>query len=217
VNFNALPQAEKPKKKVSPASILLPIVIVLGIGAVFYTYNLVRNADARNDLVRAQLELVQGQIPQQQEAMEAIKEGLAEIEPRIEPIESEASVFNTTFSTIVEVRNQVDQDVSQIVRLTPEEVALIYGGDEIVGYSSPRSEAVIDHVVERVTVVGESQELDAIFQYAKDLRASGRFSQVVISSIEAYEETITSEVADEEDEAEEEVIRGYNFQFTLIP
>jgi hypothetical protein len=66
-------------------------------------------------------------------------------------------------------------------------------------------------------VVGESQEVDAIFQYAKDLRSSGRFSQVIISSIEAYEEIVTSETEDDEGEAEEETFKGYNFQFTLIP
>ena len=201
VNFNALPQAEKPKKKVSPVSILLPIIIVLGIGGVFFMYNLARNAGASNEVLRSQLELVQGQIPQQQEAIEAIEEELADIEPLIEPIEAEASAFNNTFSTIVEVRNQVDKDVSQIVLLTPEEVALIYGVDEIIGYTSPISEASINHSGDRVAVAGESQELDAIFQYAKDLRASGRFSQVIISSIEAYGE---------------ETLEGYNFQFILI-
>lgn len=114
------------------------------------------------------------------------------------------------------VRNQVDQDLTQIVHLTPAEVALIYGGDEI-RYGSPISEAIIDHVVDSVTVVGESQELEAIFQYARDLRSSGRFTQVIISSIEAYEEDIPLETGDEEGEPEEEIIKGYNFQFALIP
>jgi hypothetical protein len=216
VNFNALPQAEKPKKKVSPISILMPIVIVLGIGAVFYMYNMVRNVDARNELANSQLELIQLQIPRQQEAIGAITEELAEIEPLIEPVLAEANTFNTLYSTMAGVRNQVDQDLTQIVHLTPEEVALIYGGDEI-RYGSPISEASIDHVVDSVRVVGESQELEAIFQYARDLRASGRFSQVIISSIDAYEETVPSETEDAEGEPEEEIIKGYNFQFALIP
>jgi type IV pilus assembly protein PilM len=217
VNFNALPQAEKPKKKMSPISILVPIVIVLGIGAVFYLYNMVRNDDARNDLVRSQLELIQLQIPQQQEAIAALMGEIEEIEPLVEPVEAEASAFNTMYSTIVQGRNQIDQDLTQTVHLTSEEVALIYGGDEIVGYSSPISEARIEHIGDRVMVVGESQEVDAIFQYAKDLRSSGRFSQVIISSIEAYEEIVTSETEENEGEAEEEIFKGYNFQFTLIP
>ena len=202
VNFNALPQAEKPRKKVSRVSVLLPIIIVLGIGAVFYMYNMLRGVGNENDLVRSQLEVIQSQIPLQQKDIGALKDELEEIEPQIEPIESEADVFNTRFSTITEGRNQVDEDTSQIVRLTPDEISLIYGSDEIVGYSSPTSEASIDHAVEVVAVTGESQELDAIFQYAKDLRASGRFSVVVISSIEAYGE---------------ETLGGYNFRFTLIP
>jgi type IV pilus assembly protein PilM len=217
VNFNALPRAEKPKKKVSPVSILLPIVIVLGIGAVFYLYNMVRGAEARNELVNSQLELIQLQIPQQQEAIEAISSELAEIEPLIEPIVAEANAFNGLYSIMAEVRDQVDKDLTQIVYLTPEEVALIYGGDAILDYDTPVSEGVIDHVIERVTVIGESQELDAIFQYAKDLRSCGRFSRVIISSIEAYEETVIPEEEEDEEEPEEEIVKGYNFKFTLIP
>jgi len=68
-----------------------------------------------------------------------------------------------------------------------------------------------------VALVGESQDIEAIFQYAKDLRSSGRFSRVVISSITAYEEIILLETEDGEGEPEEDIIKGYNFQFILIP
>jgi type IV pilus assembly protein PilM len=217
VNFNALPQAEKPKKKLSPISILLPIIIVLGIGAVFYLYNMVGDAGARNELARSQLELIQFQVPQQQAAIGELKDELAEIEPLIEPIAARASVFNGMYDNMFQVRNQIDQDLIQIVHLTPEEVALIYGGDAIFDYASPITEASIDHIVDRVALVGESQDIEAIFQYAKDLRSSGRFSRVVISSITAYEEIILLETEDGEGEPEEDIIKGYNFQFILIP
>jgi type IV pilus assembly protein PilM len=217
VNFNALPHAEKPKKKMSPLSILIPIVIVLGIGAIFFLYNMIKNDNARNELVTSQLELVQLQIPRQQGAISALKDEIAGIEPLIAPLEAEASAFNATYDDMAEGRDRVDQDLTQIVHLTPEEVALIYGGDTVFGYTSPISEATIDHIVERATVVGESQELSAIFQYAKDLRSSGRFSRVIILSIEAYEEVVIPEAEEEEEEPEEEIIKGYNFRFALIP
>jgi type IV pilus assembly protein PilM len=210
VNFNALPQAEKPKKKVSPASILLPIIIVLGCGGVFYMFNLGRNAEARNELLRAQLELTQSQIPEQQALKIGLEEQIAELEPQLEPIKAEADIFNTTFADVQEGRNRIDQEVTQIAHLAPEEVALVYGGDEIMGYTSPAPEASIIHTGDKVTVVGQSQDLDAIFKYARDLRASGGFSEVIISSIDTYEEVLVS------GEDEEEIIRGYNFQFTLI-
>ncbi len=203
VNFNALPQAEKPKKKVSPVSILLPIIIVLGCGGVFYMYNLGRNAEARNELLRSHLEFTQSQIPEQQELKTSLEEQLAEIEPQIEPIKTEADTFDATFTTLEEGRNQMDLDVTRISNLTPEDVALVYASsDEITGYASPISQASIDHSGSTATVIGRSQDIDAIFQYAKDLRASGGFSEVIISSIEAYE-------------SEDGAIKGYNFKFIL--
>ena len=215
VNFNALPQAKKPKKAVSPASILLPIIIALGIGGVFYLFNLGRNAEARNDLVRSQIELTQSQIPEQNAAKVALEEQLTEIEPQIEPVKLQADVFRTLLTSLEAGRSLVDQDLIQITHIGPAEIALIYGGDEIIGYTSPISEASINHTGDRVMVSGKTEELAAIFTYARDLRASGRFSRVVVSSIEAYEEILVTE-AEGEEEAEEEIVRGYNFQFTLL-
>jgi type IV pilus assembly protein PilM len=211
VNFNALPRAEKPKKKLSPVGVLLPIVIVLGIGGIFYMYNLGRNAGAANELLRSQLELIQRQIPEQQAIKTDLEAQLAEIEPQFEPIKAMADGYNLMFDTLQEGTDRIDHEVTQIAHLTPEDVALIYGGDEIVGYSTPTSEATITHPGELATVSGRTQNLAAIFSYARDLRASGNFSSVTISSITAYEDTI----APDEEGGDEVIIKGYNFKFTL--
>jgi hypothetical protein len=99
-----------------------------------------------------------------------------------------------------------------MVRLAPEDVALSYAGDEIMGYAAPISVATINHMGDMSTIAGRTQNLDAIFQYARDLRASGGFSQVTISSITAYKEVIEPGEGDDG----EEVIKGYNFQFILV-
>jgi type IV pilus assembly protein PilM len=202
VNFNALPQAEKPKKKLSPVSVLLPIVIVLGIGGIFYMYNLGRNAETGNELLRSQLELTHLQIPEQQAVNSDLKEQLEELEPQIEPIKAEAEAFNATFAALEEERTQMDRDLTRIANLTPEEVSLVYASDdEIMGYTSPISEASINHSSDTTQVAGMSQDIDAIFKYARDLRASGGFSDVIILSIQAYEEG---------------TVKGYNFKFSII-
>ncbi len=205
VNFNTLPQVEKPKKKASPVAILLPIIIVLGIGGVFYMYNLGRNAGAGSDLARSQLELIQSQIAQQQLVNIDLKEQIAEVESQIEPIKTEADALNTTLNNLTEGLTQMDQELTRIANLTPEDVAVVYASnDEITGYSSPISEASIDCSGSIATVSGKSQNIDSIFAYAKDLRSTGRFSDVIIISIEAY------------GEEEEEELEGYNFKFALI-
>jgi type IV pilus assembly protein PilM len=203
VDFNALPKAEKkPTKKRSLATILLPIVIVLGIGGIFYMYNLSRNAEARNDLVRSQLELTQSLIPQQQAVNTDLEEQIAETEPQIEPIKAEADIYNTTFTALEGGRSQKSQSLTRIANLTPEDVALVYASnDEIMGYAAPIVEASIEYSGSMAKVVGRSRDLDAIFTYAKDLRGTGGFSDVIITSIERYEG---------------ETFKGYNFKFNLI-
>jgi type IV pilus assembly protein PilM len=203
VNFNALPHVEKPKKKkVSPASILLPIIIVLGIGGVFYMYNLGRNAEARNELARSQLNLVQSQIPEQQQVIADLNEQITEIEPQIEPIKAEANALNTTSAYLKEGLNQMDQELTRIANLTPEDVALVYASnDDIIGYESPVSEAQIENGGGMATIGGRSKNIESIFKYARDLRGTGGFSDVIITSIDAYGENS---------------LEGYNFEFVLI-
>jgi type IV pilus assembly protein PilM len=203
VNFNALPHVEKPKKKLSPISVLLPIIIVLGIGGILYMYNIGRSAQSRNDLLRSQVEIVQSQIPGQQAANANLREQIEEIEPQIGPIEAEADAFNTTFTALGRERAQIDRDLTHIANLTPEDVALVYAmNDEIIGYAEPLTEAIIAYNVDiPAKVIGMSRNIEAVFQYARDLRASGGFSDVIISSIERYEDG---------------TVKGYNFEFSII-
>ena len=122
-----------------------------------------------------------------------------------------ADGFNFMFDNLEEGTDHIDHDVTQIAHLPPEDVALVYGGDALVGYATPISEATITHSGETATINGRTQNLASIFQYARDLRASGGFSEVTIASITANEETLEAE-----GEEAEEVIRGYNFRIMLV-
>jgi len=114
---------------------------------------------------------------------------------------------------MVEVREQINEDLSRITGLVPADIALLYGGDKTPSLPGRLDTAEINHSVEEVMVTGVApDEVADIFSYARALRSSGRFSMVVISSIEAYEETIEEEGVDEEDW---ETVRGYNFVFLL--
>ena len=185
VNFNAIPRAEKPKG-ISPIRILMPVVIVIGIGAIYYMWNLVQDTSASNEMLRSQVVLTQSHIPEQNEAIVALEEEITQLEPQIEPLQARARTFNTTFTTLGEEREQVDGDLSMVVRLLPENVDL----------------TTVTHSGEQVVTAGIAPDEDKIFEYARGLRGSGRFSKVVISSIKAVEE--------------EGEIEGYDFQFLLI-
>ena len=190
VNFNALPEAEKPRG-ISLARILTPIGIVIGIGLVSWLWLQVQDIQTHNEAVRSQVEINQALIPPQQDAVAALNEEIAAIEPQIAPLEATAGIFAATFTDLAENRSQIDADLSGIVHLMPAGVDL----------------ASIRHSGPRVTVNGSASEED-IFQYAQNLRSSGRYSGVIISSLNY--KLILEDWEDWETEA------VYDFTFLLI-
>ena len=191
VNFNALPEAEKPKGTgTSLAKILTPI-IVIGIGLVSWLWLQVQDIRTDNEALRSQVEINQSLIPPQQDAVAALSEEIAAIEPQIAPLEATADIFATTFTDLAENRSQIDGDLSGIVNLMADDVDL----------------ASISHTGSRVTVTGTAPE-EAIFQYARNLRSSGRYSGVIISSL-GYELIL-------EDWEDLETGVVYDFVFLLI-
>jgi len=195
VNFNALPGAYLPKGR-PKVGILIPIAIaVVGIGALVYGVPIVQNSMAQTADLRFQLQTTQGLVAQQQKQIAALKEQITRI-PSPEPLEATALVFETTFTNLEHDRERGDGDMRQIVDLLPETVDL----------------TDVTHSGDNVNVGGRAPSETDIFEYARALRNSGRFSLVVISSIEAYEEVIAEEGVEEEDP---EVVTGFDFVFLL--
>jgi len=198
VNFNALPEVYLPKA-LPVARSLVPIGIVVGIGLFIYMGLLVQNSVAHTAVLRSQLALTESRIAQHIAEIATLKEQFEPAEAQIKPVEAQielveatTGVFKATLSSLEEGRERVDGDLSQIVSPT--------GSVDLTEVS---------HRGDTVTVRGIAPDEDDIFEYARGLRNSGRFSMVIISSIQAYIETI-------EGEEEKEETRGFNFEFLLI-
>ena len=88
----------------------------------------------------------------------------------VSSLEETANVFTTTLRDLTAGRDEVNGDLSQINRCLPGAVDL--------------QDAT--HSGDMLTVRGLADNEDAVFRYAKDLRASGRFALVVITDL--YEE-----------------------------
>jgi len=192
VNLNALPESEKPKG-ISLSRILTPIGIIIGIGLVFWLWLQVQDIRTENEALRSQVEINQALIPPQQDAIAALTEEIAALEPKIAPLETKTAVFEDTFTSLGETRSRVDQDLSSAVALLPEDVYL----------------EDINHNIDRLTIRGTASTEEDVLQYARNLRSSGRYQLVVISSIETSIEEMESE-GDEE-------IKTLSYNFTLIP
>jgi len=186
IQINAMPHAERPQKKTSPLNIALPVVIVLGIGAMYFMYNSVRNTTVDNDFKRDQLLALQDQIPSEQFAINDLESQIGELEPVIEPLRTEADVFGDTYTSLGVTRELVDGDTNAVVKALPTDVNLIR----------------ISHQGDIVNISGNAPDEIKVFEYARALRSSGRFTMVVIVSIES--------------ETSEEEALTYNYMFSLF-
>ncbi|MDD4985998.1 MAG: pilus assembly protein PilM [Dehalococcoidales bacterium] len=166
VNFNALPESEKPQG-ISLARILTPVGIVIGIGLVFWLWLQVQNIRSENEALRSQVNVNQSLITQQREEIATLNEDLAAIEPQVAPLEARAGIFSGTFAELGENRSRINRDLSGVVGLMPEDVDL----------------TSISHNGPQITVTGTAPEKE-ILEYAKNLRSSGRYAEVNISSLD---------------------------------
>jgi archaellum component FlaC len=201
VNLNTLPKVYLPKA-LPMARILTPIGIAVGIGILVFMGFLIQNSAADTTELRSELALTESHIAQQEEEIATLKEQIEQVETQIESVavevelveaevelvEATTGVFKATFTSLEEVREEVNADLAQVVILTQ-------GTVELTG---------VNHGGSSVTVNGIAPQEGDIFRYARDLRSGGRFPLVIISSIAEY----TKEV-------EEEEIKAFSFVFLL--
>jgi type IV pilus assembly protein PilM len=159
VNLNALPQAYVPPH-FSIARVLVPVGLAIGIGLVIFGVIFVQHNRGYTQQLYSNLASVQSSVIQKQSAVAALGTQVASLEATANELTSRSSAMQQRRATYY-------NDLSQIVTLAANKVAL-----SNIGYGGSS-----------VTVNGIASDADNIFRYARDLRESGRFSQVWIASI----------------------------------
>jgi Tfp pilus assembly protein PilN len=159
VNLNALPKVYVPPR-FSILRVLVPVGIVIGIGLIIFGVILVQNNRADTETLRSQVTVVQSSVTQKQSE-------IATLSAQVGSLGAIASELDNRVTIMERERAAVHEDLTQIVRLAAEKVTL----------------SSINHGGSAVTVDGVASDKDAIFSYARDLRESGRFSEVWIKSI----------------------------------
>ena len=173
VNINTLPEVHRPKAVRLP-SIIAPIAITIGLGILVYLGILVTNKSNYLSVLNSELIPLENLVAAENQEMAAMEGEIELITPQIAVIEATTGIFDDTFNALVEARIKVNGDMSQVVDLLPGSLDL--------------TAVEVDHTGDLVTVTGLSPNESGIFSYARALRNGGRFSTVVISSIEAIEE-----------------------------
>jgi Tfp pilus assembly protein PilN len=159
VNFNALPEAYLPEH-FSIVRVLVPVGAVVCIGLIIFGVIFTQNNRAYIEELNQELTRAKSTVIQQQVAISALK-------AQIGPIEATANELNIRSSNLIRERAAVHEDVTEIVKLASEKITL---GSVNYGTGS-------------ISVNGAASDENAIFNYARDLEDSGRFSNVWISVI----------------------------------
>jgi type IV pilus assembly protein PilM len=183
VNINTLPEVYRPKAVRLP-SILAPIAITIGVGILVYLGIMIVNKANYIGVLEDELTPLEILVASENNAISALEEDIALIEPQIAVLETAAGIFDGTYDTLFEARDKMNEDMSQIVSLQPGNLL-----------------TAVDHTGDMVMLTGYATNEGSIFNYARALRNSGRFSTVVITAIEAVED--------------DDIIVGLNFEFLL--
>ncbi|MFW6105448.1 MAG: pilus assembly protein PilM [Chloroflexota bacterium] len=167
VNFNTLPEAYLPER-FSIVRVLVPVGIVIGIGLIILGLILIQGN-------RSEIEALRSQLTSTESRVARLQRETATLSAQLGPIEATADELNTRVVTMERGRAQIAEDLSEIDRLAGETITL----------------SNVSHAGSSVTVNGRASDEDAVFSYADNLRKSGIFSSVWISSITGGESGFT--------------------------
>jgi type IV pilus assembly protein PilM len=184
VNINTLPDIYKPKpvrlpNLLAPLLITIGVVILLGLG--YLVFNKMSYVGTLND----ELAPLQDLVAQENAEVTLLQEQLDVITPQLDELAVKSAALNDTYAAFSQTRAKINGDMSQILSLLPGSLTL----------------TTVNHTADMVNVIGLSPNEGSIFSYSRALRNGGRFTTVVISSIEAVEEN--------------DVVVSYKFEFTL--
>jgi type IV pilus assembly protein PilM len=164
VNFNALPEVYIPKARTLSEVLFIP-TIVAGIILVAFAafFNITASgytAALRNEMASINQRIVTQQVRPQD---------IIGLSQEVSSLEETANVFTNMLHGLTTGRAEVNGDLARINE------SLKIGGINL---------ASVNHDTKTITIDGLADREDAIFGYARDLRATGRFVQVVITKVE---------------------------------
>ena len=202
VDFNALPEVYRPVA-VNIFRIIAPVAIVIAIGALAFGGLLVKDVNEETALLnsqidgldfaiselRSQVTTIEEAIDEKDKAIEPLPLQAVQIESEIQSLEESGNKFSNMLANLSEGLEKTDANMQEVIDLLPATINLF----DVQCDSD--SMAII---------TGIATNEDDIFSYARALRSSERFNEVIILSIE--------EILKEEYEEE---IKMFNFRFLI--
>lgn len=168
VNFNALPEVYIPKPRPISEVLFVPVIIA---GIALVTLGVFANITALEHTPYLRAELAN--INQMTISKHAQARDVIALSKQVSSLEATAAAFATTLDNFTSGRDEINDDLGQINSFLP-------------GAQEDRLLSVT-HSSDTLTVKGLFSDKDAVFRYAEDLRATGRFTLAVITEMHTEE------------------------------
>jgi type IV pilus assembly protein PilM len=185
-NLNALPVPYQPKP-LSLGKIMAIPATAFAIGLIVLLAMNIQDAGASIDSVDTQIDATKFIIEQRQSQKKELTESIAALEKKLANTESTCEIFTATIDDFDEKGSVINGDLRASVN------NLVYGVD-LKG---------INHSGQDLRLHGKAPSEVELLAYARNLDASGRFSEVTISTLQRVEDR-DEETEDEEIEGEDE-------------
>jgi len=171
VNFNALPEAYVPPR-FSVVRVLIPVVTVIGIGLIVIAVILILSNRANIGALRSEVTVAEAGVIQLQAETTALR-------TQAGSARTIADELNNRITALEEARDSLYLDLREITDLAQK--------------SSSLTLTKVEHGGSSIKVTGTATNVDVIYNYARALRSSPRFSKVWVVRVES----------------------GFKFQFTV--
>jgi len=163
VNLNAQPQVYMPKSR-SMAQVLFVPGVIIAVSLLAFPIMLVQSAAADTASLQTQLDITNKRYDQTQTQKKAI----TELKEKVDSIESACETYTQALERFEQQHEIVNNDLPTATS----------------GLSSSLELSNIGHTTSRLVISGVAPDETVILGYAKKLRESERFVEVIVTSIE---------------------------------
>lgn len=173
VNLNALPEVYRPLP-LSLTRISIPVGSAVAVALLVYLVMIAQTTTAETASLQEQVDGSYRLLEIRQEKQKLYKEELAELQKQVDELEATRDAFTGVLSDFSRHQEKVNSDIRTANDLT----------------SNVNLES-ITHTSDTLTITGICPDMRAVLTYVKDLKTSGRFSLVLITTMTKTETDVS--------------------------
>ncbi|MFC1993190.1 pilus assembly protein PilM [Chloroflexota bacterium] len=174
-NLNVLPTTYRPKPPSLTKIVALPGAATV-IGLLVPLTMIIQGTSDSIALTRSQLDITNQLLNQNQQERQELLKNIAELEEKVAEVKASPDNFSTALDSLDRQRDTFNGDLEETTNAAPSTISLIN-----ISYS--------ENVL---TIIGSTSTEAEVLSYARSLEASGRFSEIIITSIKRNEDAETN-------------------------